>query len=147
MSFGAFSGGLPQRLGGSKEEGWTATQHARVCADLLAAVRTLPYATLVADGTTITSYRAMPGLAAASQPTITLFSPGIWTVEFDDGPQDEYEITGPVKIVASRGSGIDSGVIVNTSVLANLSHTVYVALRDNAGAVPVSEKFKLKVWT
>lgn len=37
---------LPIRLGGDELSGWTAAQHARVCADLAAASRTLPFAVL-----------------------------------------------------------------------------------------------------
>lgn len=41
MALGAFAP-LPIRLGGSATEGWTAEQHARLCADLLAVKRTAP---------------------------------------------------------------------------------------------------------
>jgi hypothetical protein len=43
MPLGAFAP-LPIRLGGSAADGWTATQHARVCADMVSVKRTAPLA-------------------------------------------------------------------------------------------------------
>jgi hypothetical protein len=46
---GAVLGGLcpaPYRLGGDEESGWTASQQSRVCADLAAASRTLPFSVI-----------------------------------------------------------------------------------------------------
>ena len=40
---------LPLRLGGSAEQGVTAAQHARLCADLVALSRVQPFAVLVYD--------------------------------------------------------------------------------------------------
>lgn len=146
MPFGAYAP-LPIRLGGTAEEGWTAAQHARLCADLIAAKRVLPYATLSADGTTITAFASMPGMSTALHPVITSAGSNVWAVDFDDGPEDEYEITGPLQIVSARGFSPVSGIIVTCGLSQATSARVIVTLRTHAGGVPPGAKFTLRVWS
>lgn len=69
--FGAFAP-LPLRLGGSSEEGWTASQQSRVSADLVAAFRAAPLAILtINQAGTISSYHGQNGVGLANAPTVT----------------------------------------------------------------------------
>lgn len=74
--FGALAGNLPLRLGGSALSGWTAAQHARVCADLVAINRTLPLATWTFTKTggtvTVTDYVGRQGSGLAHKPTFAV---------------------------------------------------------------------------
>lgn len=78
---------LPIRLGGSATEGWTASQHARFAADLVALSRVVPVAVLtytVSAGTiTLHSYRGVNGVGSTHAPTITSPSTGVSVVTFN----------------------------------------------------------------
>ena len=67
MPFGAFAP-MPLRFGGTPEEGWAASQHARMAADLVAIVRAAPLAvrTLTRSGSTYTvdAYHRQTALAS-----------------------------------------------------------------------------------
>lgn len=93
---GAVLGGLcplPIRLGGDDESGWTANKHARVCADLAAVNRTLPFAVVTltrgnspGDAPSIVRYsgKEAPG---------SLVLGGTWpndlTLTWDQAPENE----------------------------------------------------------
>lgn len=77
--FGGFGGMLPLRLGGTQQNGWGATQHARMAADVVAALRTAPLATLTVLAATtpvVQSYKGQPGAGAPFAPTATLLAVG-----------------------------------------------------------------------
>lgn len=101
MPLGLFAP-LPLRLGGSAEEGWTAEQHARMCADLLALKKTMPLAVFTFDkagaSVTISDYYGMNGAGAAYQPDdISLFGTGAvgfaWSNRYFEDP---YEVRYPL---------------------------------------------------
>ena len=79
MGFGAFCP-LPFRLGGTSEEGLTAAQHARLCADLVAVKRTLPLAVItftpIAGNVIIHDYTGLNGIGSAFAPTPTWINTG-----------------------------------------------------------------------
>lgn len=83
MPFGAFAP-LPFRLGGSAEEGWTATQHARAAADLVALLRSSPLAVLTVNksGATVTveSYHGQNGVGLGFAPAAGSGGTGIVTL-------------------------------------------------------------------
>jgi hypothetical protein len=83
MPLGAFAP-LPFRLGGSPEEGWTASQHARAAADLVALVRSSPLAVLTVNksGSTVPveSYHGQNGVGLGHAPTTASGGTGIITL-------------------------------------------------------------------
>ena len=91
---------LPARLGGDGQTGWTAEQHARLSADLVALKRTARFCTFIwsvqpAGTPVISGYRGMNGVGAAFAPTGVLAST---TVLFTWAPAlfaDAYGTTYP----------------------------------------------------
>jgi len=74
--FGALGGVFPFRLGGTPENGVTAAQHARYCADLVAVGRVAPLGswrfTKSSGSVTITSYSGRNGVGPAHAPSVGL---------------------------------------------------------------------------
>jgi hypothetical protein len=101
MGFGAFCP-MPLRLGGSSLEGLTPEQHARICADVVAAKRTVPVAVLTytKSGGTITlhNYTGMNGRGLAYAPTATSISTGRTGFSWSGIFEDPYEITYPINL-------------------------------------------------
>jgi hypothetical protein len=101
MPLGAFSP-QPQRLGGSPEEGITAAQHARRCADLVAIQRTQPlFAFRFSQvafpppyAVTMVSYLGQQGVGLDfAPPTVTVVGEGHIQFQFDTPAfEDEYEV-------------------------------------------------------
>lgn len=99
--FGAIGGVCPLRLGGSATNGWTAAQHARFCADLVAVNRTLPLAswTFTKSGSTITitdyQGRNGTGLAHAPDEVVSIgtgFTVFRWTGQSFPDPYDPHKL-------------------------------------------------------
>ncbi len=102
---------LPERLGGSPEEGWSPEQHARLCADLVAAKRTAKLArfTYVQTGTgptdyTFASYLGQNGNGLLYAPTsITVHGTGDMTLAYASQYfEDEYGYQHPFRIRKAR---------------------------------------------
>lgn len=110
MPFGLFAP-LPIRLGGSDAAGWSATDHARMCADLVAAKRAAPIAvftyTLAAGVVTMHSYLGQNGAGTAYAPdSIVIVGTGIVTFTWTTGTfTDAYEIEYPIAIKTGRATG------------------------------------------
>lgn len=116
--FGGFAP-LPIRLGGSATEGLTAVQHARICADLCAAKRTMPFArlTFTKSGSTITVdwYVDTTGNYTASFPvTLTAVGTGITEITFPAAVENEYEVSEPVNIKSAK-TAADSATSIKTT--------------------------------
>lgn len=111
MAFGAFAP-FPLRLGGSTEEGFTATQHARLCADLVAAKRTSPLAIItyerVAGVVTVLSYLGHngSGLAYAPDPSLSVdLSTGLAAFQWSGSSFiDPYGVSRPFKLRDAKAS-------------------------------------------
>ena len=137
MPLGLFAP-LPIRLGGSDEEGWTAAQHARVCADLVALKRSAFVAvwTYTKSGTTATidSYLGLNGAGSLYQPDSiasgldghTTFT---WTARQFEDP---YQVTFPINIKAARACGHGSASRRCDVVVS--ANTVTVWGFDSAGS-------------
>lgn len=96
MPFGAFAP-FPFRLGGSPEEGLVSSQHARLVADMVALVRSMPLAVLTVNkvGSTVTieSYHGQNGIGLAHAPTAAGAGTGLFTLTWDRSfPTDRYQI-------------------------------------------------------
>lgn len=100
MGFGAFCP-LPFRLGGSSEEGLTAAQHARLCADLVAVKRTVPLAVFTYNptGNAITNYLGVNGFGSTFAPTPTWTNTGRIGFNWPTHSfEDPYEIVQPFAV-------------------------------------------------
>lgn len=94
---------LPLRLVADALQGLSAQQHARLSADLSAAVSTVPFAVMLANfsGTTgeITSYIGQNGVGLSHAPTLTYVGTGIRDFVWSDGYKDDYGSYGATNIV------------------------------------------------
>lgn len=107
--FGAFAP-LPIRLGGTAQNGLTAAQHARLCADMVAMARTLPLARigLTTGQTGVRHYQAQPITGVANAPTISVGAPGAGWVRatWPEGYRDPWDEGEPWRI-----SGAEVGIL------------------------------------
>jgi hypothetical protein len=111
MPFGALAP-MPLRLGGSPTEGWTAQQHARLCADLCAIKRTMPLAVITCTSTgsgSISVFKGQAGSTTAYRPTVTKEATGTLKLTFASSYADEYGVEHPFKIRAAKAVGSASG--------------------------------------
>lgn len=103
---GGFAGILPLRLRGDDETGWSAEQHARFAADLLAKKRTCPIAVFSWDVVSaedapavVTTYRGMNGVGLAFAPTSSIVTADAlrftWTPALFTDP---YQVSEPIAI-------------------------------------------------
>lgn len=117
MTFGAYAP-MPLRLGGSVAEGMSASQHARLCADLVAVKRVMPLAAWTffqqdtpPYSTAITSYFGMNGSGLLYAPTLSVNDLGDvdfqWSSAFFE---DEYGQQHPRKLRAFMGTSASTGL-------------------------------------
>lgn len=98
MPLGGFAP-LPLPLGGTANDGWTAAQHARAAADLVAILKTVPFAVVTFTiGGTISAFLSQPGLGPDHAPTLANVSTGVATLEWAASYKDSYERSYPVNI-------------------------------------------------
>ena len=92
MALGGFAP-CPFPLGGTAVDGFVAEQHARLSADLKAAVSAAPFALIrfATDNTTPLAYIAQHGVGVSAAPTLTVLGVGdielLWAASY----QDEYD--------------------------------------------------------
>ena len=143
---------LPYRLGGSKTEGWTAAQHARVASDLAACVRTgafawLTFTTNGASAPTLISYSAMPGVGALWAPVLIGVSTGFVNVFFGAAWSDAYERPEPLLIRHAKVTACSTAPRIVTWQLATGAtdvSTIEVHIRDRTGG-PIDDTVTLRV--
>ena len=144
MPLGAFAP-LPLRLGGTAEEGWTAEQHSRTVADLVAVRRTQPWAVVHAalDGLTITAYLGPNGNGVANGPStsrtlnVTTFTfPA--TFEDDFGNIQRFNIQ---QAAATANINNDTQTVVEITAANVVKVEVFRVGFDEADA-----EITLKVW-
>ncbi len=145
-AFGGFCP-LPIRLGGDSATGWTAQQHARVAADLVSAVNSVPFArvtlTIAAGVVTLHRYSGVNGIGAAFAPTITSSGTGVVTLTWPVTIKDEYKTIEPVELRHARATVHSATMAAATAVVQNIN-TVIVRLFNAAGAA-VDGKVSIKV--
>lgn len=132
---------LPLRLGGDAETGWTATQHARFCADLVAAKRTAKLCTLSWDAVsiastpaTITSYRGMNGAGLGFAPTSSVATADAITFLFTSGRfTDDYQVSAPILVRHARVTA--AGSTYRKPVVTLHPNGVTIRFFDAAGAI------------
>lgn len=140
--FGALGGIMPLRLGGTATNGWTAAQHARFVADLVAVNRTAPLATMtiVKSGSTVTvdyAGRNGTGLAHAPDEIGTPATGGLtlrWTNQSFLDTYGSGELSPVVirAVVAHRVAATGGKV---TAVISGSPSVVFLRNFNSAGAL------------
>lgn len=134
MPFGGLAP-LPLRLGGDRQYGWPVADHARLTADLVAAMRTAPLAvfTYVKSGATVTieSYVGQNGEGTALAPTPTVNGTGDVSFGFDLGWTDEYDETSAIRI-RSADANVHGSTAGEADIEAASSSALRIVTR-NAG--------------
>lgn len=150
MPLGGFAP-CPFPLGGTALDGVTAEQHARIAADLKAAVSTAPFAvychTLV-GGLLKQTYISQHGNSPSAMPLVSSGGMGVVNIDWDLGYSDEYDVAQPTNIRQAQVTEIwtiASVVPAFLSVIVNSPSSVTVYSVDSANA-PVSAYFTLVVW-
>lgn len=114
MGFGGFCP-LPLRLGGDETSGWTATQHARLAADLVCAKRATPLAVItftidsVGGNVTTHAYHGRNGEGAGAAPTVTIAALGDCTIVWPYVDVDDFERDAPWNITRAIGTPHTTG--------------------------------------
>jgi hypothetical protein len=142
MPLGLFAP-MPLRLGGSAEEGWTAAQHARACADLVALKKSafLAIWTYTKSGgiVTIHDYYGLNGAGSAYAPDQVFYTPSFVTFGWSNRLfEDPYQVTHPINAKSGKACGHGSASIrTKVTIIAN---GLEVRAYDSAG-VDVDGKF------
>ncbi len=94
---------LPLRLVADALRGLSASQHARLCADLTATVASAPFGIVTYEQTGATAldfvgYTGMNGVGEDAAPTIEAISTGVCKVTWADAYTDDYGNTAGVKL-------------------------------------------------
>ena len=148
MGFGGFCP-LPIRLGGDAESGWAATQHARVCADLVAYKRTAPLAVLtftpdsVGGNVTLHGYYGRDAVGPGAAPSIAINGLGDVTITWALAFVDDFGRDAPWNITSARG-GIHSSA-GGRLAFEPARNTVRVRTFTHAGAA-VDRKITVVVY-
>lgn len=114
---------LPLRLTGNPETGWSANQHARFCADLIAARRTAPFARLTisrdASGViTLEDWICLAPHVDENKPTISGTNPTPITITFPKAPKDHQGNAHTLSIKSVHSSRWDSSDPAKSGVSA-----------------------------
>jgi hypothetical protein len=143
MAFGAFAP-LPLRLGGSKQEGWTPEQHARLCADLCALYNSQSFAVLTYTKSgatiTVTAYSGRNGVGISFAPTPTVLGTGEvkWT-----WPATWTDACGEVHTIAFKHADAEVGAVDAVHMCGT-----YDVLGRNVTVIADSDNpVTLEVWT
>lgn len=150
MTWGGFSPS-PIRLGGSATEGWAPEQHARFCADLVAASRVAPLAawSCFPANFEYISYYGMEGSGLEYAPEMTVDSGGTYSftwptaaLEDDYGIQHPFMIRNVIATAHDSGSGgADQAAVVATVI----ARGVQVRVRD-VGGLLTDRIISVTVW-
>lgn len=143
MAFGAFAP-MPIRLGGTKQDGWSPAQHARVAADLCALYNSQSFAVLTytkSGGTvTVTAYNGRNGVGITFAPTPTVNGTGdvTWT-----WPATWTDSTGTTHTIAIVHADAEVGAIdaVHMCGTYDVGGRVAKVIADSDNPVT------LEVWT
>lgn len=150
MPLGGFAP-CPLPLGGTALDGVTAEQHARLAADLKAAVATAPFAVYgekIIGGSLKQTYISQHGNGTSAMPLVSTGGVGVVNFDWNLGYSDEYDVAQPTNIRHAQVTEIwtiASVVPAFLSVIVNSPTSVTVYSVDSANA-PVSANFTLVVW-
>lgn len=144
MGLGGFCP-LPIRLGGSPIKGLTARQHARLCATMVALVRSSKLAVVTIDRSgptvgSIVAYNGQNGIGLAHAPVLTLAGAGEFDLTFPHRWEDKYGHSYPVHIRHARATPIYAIARMATCTITapNVVH-VRVCRENNAvSSVPAT---------
>lgn len=129
----------PVALGGDAETGWTAAQQSRVAADVVALVRTMPFAwiTVTQTATTVTvdTYESQSGNGSEHAPTPLRVAAGRTQLTWPASVQDAYGKRSPVHIRAAKGSFAHTSAAHGVTFALNTPTVIEVATRDGAGTL------------
>lgn len=135
---------LPIRLGGSAEGGFTAEQHARMCADLAAVATAMPFAviTFTKTGSTfvVHSYRGQNGVGAAHAPALTEVGTGHTRLTFSAVYSDEYETVDPVAPRHVKVTGHGSTAVIGSGFANTSTPSIIEARTFTAAGAAVDAK-------
>jgi len=140
MAFGAFAP-LPLRLGGTETEGWTSPQHARVCGDMVAFARSVPFAVWRVSypgGLTavLLNYFGQNGSGTAYGPTCTVQdNAGEKTITMtwsNASPADPYGVSAPIALHAAVATGKGVNTVAVTANVSTDDATVELYLPESA---------------
>lgn len=140
---------MPLRLGGSSEEGWTPEQHARVCADTIAAKFVAPLAAWtfekVGAAVTILTYYGQNGSGLVHAPTGGLGATGqsgfTWASQSFTDP---YGVLYPIRIRQIMVTPHGSTAAIGNAVLSS-GQIVVVSTYTQAG-VGVDCRATVRIW-
>jgi hypothetical protein len=104
--FGGFAP-LPLRLGGNNETGLTVAQHARLCADLVACVKTAPLARIAGKtgSDDVYAYNGQPSLGIVNAPSVA-FGVGYATMTWPVGYEDPFGQAYALKIQSAKVTAV-----------------------------------------
>lgn len=146
-------GGLapcPLPLGGTPLDGLTSQQHARLCADLKAAVATAPFAiiTFNTSDPVPTAYLGQHGVGVLAAPTITVLGVGDARVAWEASYTDEYDVAQGTNIKHAEALVHSLGIFPasNAYVEIETPRQVRVRVEDRPGSVPTHRTVSLVVW-
>lgn len=143
---------LPIRLGGTATEGFTAEQHARASADLLAVARTLPFAvmTFTKSGSSFTvhDYSGLNGVGASYAPSMLDLGNGYTFLFFDKAYADEYGTSYPIVVKHAEVTPHGAIAIIATVETFETSNPEQFAVRTfTAAGVGVDCKVTVELGT
>jgi hypothetical protein len=150
VTWGGFSP-APIRLGGSATEGWAPEQHARFCADLVAASRVAPLAawSCIAPNFEYISYYGMNGSGFEHAPEISVDGSGIYSFTWPSPSlEDDYGIQQPFKIRHVIANAHDNGIGgANQAavVVTIIASGIQVRLRT-VGGLLADRAISVSVW-
>lgn len=134
---------LPIRLGGTALNGLTAEQHARLCADMVAFVRSAKLAKATVEQTgavtgNVLAYNGQNGIGLAHAPVPTFDATGDFILTFPNRWEDDYGNSYAVKIRRCRVSCGDSAARYVTWTL-NAPNVVRIRTFNAAGAAVITK--------
>lgn len=143
--FGAFCP-LPLRLGGSREEGWTPEDHARLSNDVQAAKRSVPLAIWTYDQSSglsvvISAYFGMNGVGLTKGPVPVYIGVGHAFFIFPASLVDAYGRERGLNFVHCEGSA-DAGIVTHNFSSASTLHVRTLG----PSATPYDGKATVAIW-
>jgi hypothetical protein len=150
MPLGGFAP-CPLPLGGTALDGWSAEQHARLAADLKAAVSAAPFAVysrILVGGLYVETYFSQYGNGVNAKPTLTTFGAGTYKLDWNSTYSDEYDNVYPVNIKHAKTTHVwdaTTAAPAYLSVTLAAPNSVYVIAADKLNFA-VDASFTLVVW-
>lgn len=139
---------MPLRLSGGATDGLTAEQHARLAADLVACVRTVPFAwvTYTASATpTIHAYNGMNGVGVAHNPAPTFNGTGDVTITWSPSFDDPYDTGEPVNINFAKAS-CHGATAIRARIVSVARNAVRIATTNMSGGAAANCKVTVCVF-